>query len=267
MDNKCDLPIGVKMKKFYYLFLCPLGKIRRYFLEMASFGQVLVPPSKTWIFQRDFFLKSLNATIAIDVGGNLGQWAIEARKVSKARIITFEPDPRCYTELLEHSYLDANWEVFQKAAGMLNSEELLTLMNVEHGYSSLKNVTAFGLNFSKEDVEEINTARVRVERLDSHFDSATLRNEVVWLKIDVQGYELEVLKGSEEILGSIAAVEIEISMLDLYENTPKVSTIIKFLEDRDFVLCSTFSERWTNTGVADFDALFIKSSLVKEIIY
>ena len=241
MDNKCDLPIGVKMKKFYYLFLCPLGKIRRYFLEMASFGQVLVPPSKTWIFQRDFFLKSLNATIAIDVGGNLGQWAIEARKVSKARIITFEPDPRCYTELLEHSYLDANWEVFQKAAGMLNSEELLTLMNVEHGYSSLKNVTAFGLNFSKEDVEEINTARVRVERLDSHFDSATLRNEVVWL--------------------------IEISMLDLYENTPKVSTIIKFLEDRDFVLCSTFSERWTNTGVADFDALFIKSSLVKEIIY
>lgn len=270
--KKCELKTmrdsakGAKMKKYYYLLLHPFGRIRRYFLKMASFGQVLVPPSKTWIFQRDFFLRSINPTLAVDIGGNLGQWATEARKITQARIITFEPDPRCYSTLMEKSKLDLNWEIVQKAAGKRNSEQNLSLMNVDHGYSSLKNMTSFGINFSKEAVEEFSTSKVIVERLDSYFDSRILRNEVVWLKIDVQGFELEVLEGSEGILEYIDAVEIEISMLDLYENTPHISTIFKFFEDRNFVLCSTFSERWTNTGVADFDALFIQSSLAKKII-
>jgi len=229
-------------------------------------GQVLVPPSKTWIFQRDHFMRNLGVSLAIDVGGNLGQWALEARKITNARIVTFEPDPRCLEDLNLLSTDDPVWEIVQKAAGNSDSTEAMNLLRIEHGYSSLKDLTTMGEKFSGERIEEIDSYEVQVCRLDTHFKDELIKSERVWLKIDVQGYEEEVLEGASGILGNIIAVEIEIPMLNLYQNSAKVSSIIKFFEDHDFVLCSIFSDRWSKIGVADCDALFVKAVVVNELM-
>jgi FkbM family methyltransferase len=188
------------MKVVRLIIIRPLGIVRRIFLKYASMGQVLVPPTKTWTYQRDHFLRSLGISLAIDVGGNLGQWALEARKLITAQITTFEPDPRCKTHLDELSEGDPHWDIVEKAAGNSNSIAQLKLLKVEHGYSSLKRITALGEDFAGELNDEIRTTPVPVVRLDNHFAANSPTRESIWLKIDVQGYEYHLLKGANELI-------------------------------------------------------------------
>jgi FkbM family methyltransferase len=55
------------------------------------------------------------------------------------------------------------------------------------------------------------------------------------LKLDVQGYELEVLKGAEKSLPGMQAILAELSLLDIHQNVPLLADVITWLNDRDWV--------------------------------
>ncbi len=55
------------------------------------------------------------------------------------------------------------------------------------------------------------------------------------LKLDVQGYELEVLKGAEKSLPKMQVVLAEVSLLDIHQNVPLFAEIVAWLNDRDWV--------------------------------
>ena len=54
------------------------------------------------------------------------------------------------------------------------------------------------------------------------------------IKLDVQGFELEVLRGAEGALGQVAHVLAETSFRPLYEREPSMPEIVKFLAERGF---------------------------------
>ena len=56
-----------------------------------------------------------------------------------------------------------------------------------------------------------------------------------FLKLDVQGYELEVLKGAEKSLPQIQVILAEISLLDIHQNVPLLAEVIAWLNERDWV--------------------------------
>ncbi len=56
-----------------------------------------------------------------------------------------------------------------------------------------------------------------------------------FLKIDVQGYELEVLKGAEQTLPHLQAILAEINLLDIHQNTPLLAEMIEWLHQRGWV--------------------------------
>jgi FkbM family methyltransferase len=56
------------------------------------------------------------------------------------------------------------------------------------------------------------------------------------LKLDVQGYELEVLKGAEKSLPKMQAILAEVSLLDIHQNVPLLAEVIAWLNDRDWVV-------------------------------
>ena len=56
------------------------------------------------------------------------------------------------------------------------------------------------------------------------------------MHIDVQGYELEVLKGAVASLASIDEITVEVNRAELYEGCPMAEEIIMFLEDQGFAL-------------------------------
>lgn len=55
------------------------------------------------------------------------------------------------------------------------------------------------------------------------------------LKLDVQGYELEVLKGAEQSLPHIRVILAEVNLLDIHQNVPLLAEIVSWLNERDWV--------------------------------
>ena len=70
------------------------------------------------------------------------------------------------------------------------------------------------------------------------------------LKVDVQGYELDVLIGSEDILDKFSYLYIECSFVELYEGQALAGEIISWLNQREFALSSIHNIYYEKDGNA-----------------
>ena len=82
------------------------------------------------------------------------------------------------------------------------------------------------------------------------------------MKIDVQGYELEVLKGSRNFLKQIKYIIIEVSENEIYAGQPLANHIIKYLNDMNFnALNETKIYKLPGTELKQKDILFVNKFL------
>jgi len=84
------------------------------------------------------------------------------------------------------------------------------------------------------------------------------------IKIDTQGYELEILKGAEKALLTAEFVLLEVSFLDIYQNTPLVSDVLIFMKGHGFVvydICSIM-RRPLDGALFQSDFLFVKETSI-----
>ncbi len=85
------------------------------------------------------------------------------------------------------------------------------------------------------------------------------------LKLDVQGYEVEILKGGNEILPHTEAVLLEISLLDIHKNVPLLKDVLNFMYEYQFVaydICSVSARRPLDRALWQTDVLFVKENAV-----
>ena len=84
------------------------------------------------------------------------------------------------------------------------------------------------------------------------------------LKIDVQGYELEVLRGCENLLDRFAAVYVECSFVELYEGQALAHEVIDWLHAREFYLDRIGLVTFDTRGVSvQADLLFLRRPSMK----
>ena len=82
------------------------------------------------------------------------------------------------------------------------------------------------------------------------------------MKIDVQGYELEVLKGSENILKKVEYILIEVSENEMYKDQPLSNEIINFLQNRNYqILKQNHPIKINKTNFIQKDILFQNQSI------
>jgi hypothetical protein len=83
-----------------------------------------------------------------------------------------------------------------------------------------------------------------------------------FIKIDTQGYELEILKGGEKALAHAEFVLLEVSLLDIYVNSPLVIDVLNFMKERGFVLYDicTLMKRPLDNALFQSDFLFVKAN-------
>jgi FkbM family methyltransferase len=80
-----------------------------------------------------------------------------------------------------------------------------------------------------------------------------------FLKLDVQGYELEVLKGAEKSLPGMQVILAEVSLLDIHQNVPLVADLIQWLNQRDWVMYDIcgLTRRPLDRALRQADMLFV----------
>lgn len=173
-------------------------------------------------------------TEILDVGANAGQFSLAARRwFPDARILAFEPLSSPADRYRAAFSDDKRAHLFQVAIGPVRTELEMHVSKAIDSSSLLPIGAQQVVLFP--GTEEARTERVQVMSLSDALHAVTAPRRAL-LKIDVQGYELEVLRGSESLLASIGAIYVECSFVELYKGQPLAHEVIDWLHQRGFVL-------------------------------
>ncbi len=193
-------------------------------------------------------LRNLACECVVDIGANRGQFALIASRVfPQAKILSFEPlkEP---AQIFSTIFCNApNVTLFPYAIGQ--AKEIATMhVTKDDDSSSLLPITKTQSAMFPGSIEK-ETRQVMVCPLSHLIDPAFLPTASL-LKIDVQGYELNVLQGCEDILRKFSHLYIECSFVELYEGQALAHEIIAWLEARNFVLSSIHNLYYGKDGMA-----------------
>ena len=187
------------------------------------------------------FLEYSNVQTVLDVGGNSGQFGELLRLLGyRADIVSFEPLSDAYKELSVRVTNDSRWSAHMIALGDRDGKEVIHVSENSQSSSLLPMLSSHLDSAPKSRVirEEV----VEVRRLDSFAKSELpSMNEAILLKIDAQGYEAKVLEGSKGILDSISAVQLELSLVPLYEGEVLFEDMLPRMKGSGFQLVSVES--------------------------
>ena len=181
----------------------------------------------------DLARQGLRPDTVIDVGANRGQFAVAALQTwPDCTVHSFEPLPSMADHLngLVQRY-SGRYRVTPSAVG---SEPGTATLNVNrhHQSSSLLALDPRHLNAFPEATTAA-TVDVPVTTLDEALSPSDLTGCVL-LKVDVQGFEREVLQGAERVLGDVDHVILEASFQPLYTDEWTFTEVNAFMQDRRF---------------------------------
>jgi FkbM family methyltransferase len=204
-------------------------------------------------------LKKENFKTIVDAGANRGQFSLAASSLYNDAIIhAFEPLPRPAKIFNEIFYNYDNIFLYETAIGNSNKELKMHISNKDDS-SSLLEISDVQLQYYP-DTNEVDTQHVNVSKLENYLKASDISSPSL-LKIDVQGFELEVLKGAENLLDNFNYIYCECSYLSLYNNQPLANDIIIFLSRYNFVLIGTYNNNIVNGECIQSDFLFKRNLL------
>ncbi|HOY18040.1 MAG TPA: FkbM family methyltransferase [Haliscomenobacter sp.] len=199
--------------------------------------------------------------VVFDVGANIGQYVRKMREYGYSKkIISFEPLHSAFEQLKIAAANDNNWILNNYALG---DEDVRSVINIsDNSYSSsILNILPTHLDSAPQS-KYIAKEEIEIKKMDTIFDSFCNKGDNVMLKIDTQGYEKNVIDGATKSLGSIRVIQLEMSILPLYENEMLYIDMINYLDKKGFQLFSLengFSDE--NTGqLLQVDGIFVQKN-------
>lgn len=200
--------------------------------------------------------------IVFDVGAHEGNLSKAINKeFANTLIYAFEPFPIAYEKLLNLAKSSSNIRPFPVAlSSSTGSSDFF--VNKSSETNSL-----FPAKKVDSAIDELTT---RIEQISIH--TLTLNefcanhniDRIDLIKLDTQGSELEVLKGSNNLLKtqSISAIYCEVEFLEIYENQPLFDEIFRYLASYNYTLYNLYNLNSLETGqLAWADALFIAKGM------
>ena len=79
---------------------------------------------------------------------------------------------------------------------------------------------------------------IQEKKMDDIFNDLNIDDKNIFLKIDTQGYEFQVLEGAEKTLSKINGILVEVSLTELYKGQKSWFEVMKFVQDKGFKLWS-----------------------------
>lgn len=207
--------------------------------------------------EHEALIKRLSIQTFIDVGANKGQFSLLVRNHhSKARIYGIEPLPEpgnTYEALFED---DTDTVLFRCAAGARRDTLSINLSGRTDSSSILQITSAQEKAFP--GTAHVGSQLVSVEPLDELIDPEHIVSPLL-IKLDVQGYEVEALKGMPLLMAKADYLYVELSFQPLYAGQPLASDVLSWLAAEGFDLAIVNDVTRSSNGISvQADVLFVK---------
>jgi len=242
--------IAQKTLNYFGYEITPIWKLEH--LEIAS-------------HLRDLF-RFLDIKCVLDVGANKGQYRDFLRQhvAYEGLILSFEPISLLAEHLRTRAGTDSNWEVFPFALGSSDKTLAINVMRSNQFSSFLMpdhTVIKDYKDTNTVDHQEV----VSVRQLDTLMGELKRKWRVqnIYLKLDTQGFDLEVIKGAEKILGDVFALQSEVSVQRIYSGMPDYLSTMKLLGEKNFDITGMFPvNRDQCLRVVEFDCVAVNRSVI-----
>ena len=163
--------------------------------------------------------------VLFDVGANAGQYASTMRALGfEGRIVSFEPSSEAYSLLAEAARRDPGWETVQCALGERSGSATLHISRNSQSSSLLPMLPS---HLAADPASAyVTDETVELATLAQQIDDHLRPSERLFVKIDTQGSELEVLRGAGEHLSRVVGIQLELSLVPLYDGQPLIEGVI-----------------------------------------
>ncbi len=182
-------------------------------------------------------LKLTGADVVLDVGANVGQFGDLLLDLPfEGTLISFEAIPQIHKQLAQHAHARSrSWLVAPCAALGSRSGEVEINISENSVSSSVLPMRMTHL-VSAPDSRYIGSQTVNIERLDQLAAQYIRPAAKVLIKVDTQGYEMEVLKGADGLWPRAVALQLELSLVPLYDQAPTFLEMLEFTASKGFEL-------------------------------
>ncbi len=167
----------------------------------------------------------------LEIGANIGYYALLEAKIvgEKGWVYAFEPSPYNFNLLKENIKLNGykNIEIYQKAVGGKGGKMKFFL-------SPYSNLSGFIKRNGKEKAIEVEVIKL---------DEFLKEKKIDFLRMDIEGYEIEVLKGAKKTLSSVNKpkyIFIEIHSELLHKKNSSGEEIVRYLEKLGYSVIKSF---------------------------
>jgi FkbM family methyltransferase len=213
------------------------------------------PIGKMDLLLEDLKKRGLNCTTIVDVGANCANWSRIAKKVyPSANFCLIEPQIEMKDDLENFCNEFKNSIYFLAGAGAKKDVLTLTVWDDLGGSSFLPKPVEKLKNIGKQREIEIIT-------IDDLIDSLKIKLPEL-IKLDIQGFELEALKGAEKTFGYTEVYILEVSLFSFADvpGQPILSDVINFMLERDYVVYdfAGFLRRPLDGALGQCDICFVK---------
>jgi FkbM family methyltransferase len=184
---------------------------------------------------RKRFFETYGINLVLDVGANSGQFAQQLIESGYAgEIVSFEPLSSAFEKLSETAQKHSNWHAVHCALGHEEGSAEINVAGNSWSSSLLAMLPAHVE--SAPHSAYVTKETVQIRTLDALYPRYSSIGSRAFLKIDTQGYTMKVLEGGIHTLEAITGLQVEMSLVPLYDGEPLIGEMVSFLQDKGFTL-------------------------------
>ena len=209
-------------------------KLRRALFPPSGYNISRYGPARSADEVRQAWLLKQGISTVIDVGANNGQYGRELRKFGyRGRIVSYEPLSEAFAALTSSTAADPHWSAHQLALGPQTGSAAINVA-ANSWSSSLLAMLPKHLESAPESAY-VRTEQVRVSTLDEQCVAQNIDPNHAFLKIDAQGYTVPILDGGQQMMRALRGLQVEMSLVSLYEGEVLIEDIIVRLRSAGLV--------------------------------
>ena len=220
------------------------------------------PPVDSLAYHLQVLLRELEIDCVLDVGAHQGEFAGFLRELDYAgEIISFEPVQTSFETLTRARASDKRWRGHNVALG---AEDGSLEMNIYAGsvFNSFLKPATNGTTRFRDDTQSVRVEQVPVRRLEAVIDEifAARPSARIFLKMDTQGFDLQVVRGAGRRIEAIRALQTELAARPTYDGMPLLPEALAELDRLGFALTGIFpvARELDHLRVIEFDCVMCR---------